>query len=94
MEDGNPKQKEFLIVDSWLLEDRSDVHRAVISSVWCTNNNQFCYWPSHLSNLDKVGLYKILKKHEVPDDQQWELYNIKIKRSYSKYSYISLFTAS
>ena len=73
----------LLDADCWIEEDKSDVHRAVISSVWCTNNNEFCYWLTHLSKLDKVGLYKILKRHQVPDEEKWGLFNINIKRSYS-----------
>ena len=83
MSNNTTEQKEFHIADCWIEEDKSDVHHAVISSVWCTNNNEFCYWLTHLSKLDKVGLYKILKRHQVPDEEKWGLFNINIKRSYS-----------
>ncbi|KAK4030749.1 hypothetical protein OUZ56_024088 [Daphnia magna] len=40
------------------------------------------YWPSHIDKLDKLGLYKRVRKHSVPDEEKWELYQINIKQTY------------
>ena len=87
MSDDN--RKTFLIVDAWESGDKSDLHRCVISSVWCRNNRKFCYWPNNV-NLDKLSLYKLLRKHTVPDEDKWEMYEINIKQSYGMPNTLSL----
>ena len=74
----NENQKSFLIVDAWLKPDKSEIHRCVVSSTWCRNDYELCYWPTHLA-LDKVSLYKLLRRHSTPDENQWEMFEIKKK---------------
>ena len=75
--------KRYLIVDAWKESDESDVHRCVISSTWCRMNQVFFYWPP---KLDKLGLYKATRKHQVPDEDTWEMYNMKVKKTFGEKS--------